>query len=244
MEKEASVAESGKPPPPVILAAGNGLSCLPFVHVPTIRELNASRHRTVTGAERSTRGRICAILYHDCAKWQTMTKSKPPSRRVRSSRPKPRGKTGSAPDEAALAGFRSPAHAYDHGEAPLIEGIPAKEPPRAPAVRATPGALRSLEARGYSQDEIFALVVPRRTFARRQKRRELLTVEETDKAIRLARVAELADHVFGDRTKAHRWLRKPKGSLDRETPLAYLASEAGARLVEEMLHRIDSGIIS
>lgn len=111
-------------------------------------------------------------------------------------------------------------------------------------MRATPAALRSLEARGYSQEEIFALVVPKRTFARRQKRRELLTVEETDKAIRLARVAELAEHIFGDRTKAHRWLRKPKGALDRATPLAYLASEAGARLVEEMLHRIDSGIIS
>jgi putative toxin-antitoxin system antitoxin component (TIGR02293 family) len=177
-----------------------------------------------------------------------MTKSPPEGRRARPSRATLRGKGRSSPaapkGEAGSAGFRSPAHAYDHGEALLVEAIPSQEPPRAPAMRATPAALRSLEARGYSQDEIFALVVPKRTFARRQKRRELLTVEETDKAIRLARVAELAEHIFGDRTKAHRWLRKPKGSLDRETPLAYLASEAGARLVEEMLHRIDSGIIS
>jgi putative toxin-antitoxin system antitoxin component (TIGR02293 family) len=177
-----------------------------------------------------------------------MTKSRLEDRRGRSPRPKPRGKGRSSPatakGEAGSAGFRSPAHSYDHGEAVLVEAIPTKELPRAAAVRATPAALRSLEARGYSQDEIFALVVPKRTLARRQKRRELLTVEETDKAIRLARVAELAEHVFADRTKAHRWLRKPKSALDRATPLAYLASEAGARLVEEMLYRIDSGIIS
>ena len=48
----------------------------------------------------------------------------------------------------------------------------------------------------------------------------------------------------GLRTEAHRWLRKPKRSLDGEPPLSYLASEAGARLVEEMLYRIDSGILA
>jgi putative toxin-antitoxin system antitoxin component (TIGR02293 family) len=147
-------------------------------------------------------------------------------------------------DEAGFAGFRSPAAAYDHGEALLEEAIPARGHPQAPAARATPAALRSLEARGYSPDEIFTLVVPRRTYARRLKRHEPLTVEETDRAIRLARVAELADQIFGDKSKAHRWLRKPKRALGHATPLAYLASEAGARLVEDMLYRIDSGILS
>jgi putative toxin-antitoxin system antitoxin component (TIGR02293 family) len=160
-----------------------------------------------------------------------------PRRTRRSSRTRTKG-------EAGFAGFRSPAYAYDHGAALLVEAITAEGHAQAPAVRATPTALRSLEARGYSQDEIFALVVPRRTLARRLKRREPLTVEETDRAIRLARVAELAEQTFGDQSKAHRWLRKPKRALGRATPLAYLASEAGARLVEEMLYRIDSGILS
>ncbi|HXW25184.1 MAG TPA: antitoxin Xre/MbcA/ParS toxin-binding domain-containing protein [Xanthobacteraceae bacterium] len=149
-----------------------------------------------------------------------------------------------AEGERGFTGFRSPISAYDHGEALLMEAIPAEGPPQAPIARATPAALRSLEAHGYSQDEIFALVLPRRTFARRLKRREPLTVEETDRAIRLARVADLAEQVFGDTSKAHRWLRKPKRALGRAIPLAYLASEAGARVVEEMLYRIDSGIIS
>lgn len=96
----------------------------------------------------------------------------------------------------------------------------------------------------YSDDEIFALVVPKRTLARRLSDGEPLTVEETDKAVRLARVDRLAANVFGEPAKAHRWLRKPKKALGGETPLAYLATEAGARVVEDMLHRIYHGILS
>lgn len=152
--------------------------------------------------------------------------------------PRPTQPADATPEsDPGFPGFGSPAAAYDSGEALLTEA-------RTPVARAAPGALRSLAERGYSSDEIFALVVPRRTFARRLKRREPLTVEETDRAIRLARVAELAERVFGDKEKAHRWLRKPKLALGRATPLTYLASESGARTVEEMLWRIDSGILA
>ena len=122
--------------------------------------------------------------------------------------------------------------------AALLEDLEA----RGPAPRAAPEAVHSLTASGYSEAEIFALVVPKRTLARRQARKERLTVEETDKAVRLARVADLARRIFGDDMKAHRWLRKPKRHLDGATPLAFLASEAGARTVEQMLHRIDDGM--
>ena len=108
--------------------------------------------------------------------------------------------------------------------------------------RIEPAALKRLA--NYSDDEIHALVVPKRTLARRLSDGEPLTVEETDKAVRLARVDRLAAKVFGDAAKAHRWLRKPKKALSGETPLAYLATEAGARVVEEMLHRIDHGILA
>lgn len=108
--------------------------------------------------------------------------------------------------------------------------------------RIEPAALKRLS--NYSDDEIHALVVPKRTLARRLSDGEPLTVEETDKAVRLARVDRLAANVFGDAAKSHRWLRKPKKALGGETPLAYLATEAGARVVEEMLHRIDHGILA
>jgi putative toxin-antitoxin system antitoxin component (TIGR02293 family) len=112
----------------------------------------------------------------------------------------------------------------------------------ASASRAEPDALTDLARHGYSEAEIFDLVVPKRTLARRRAMREPLTVEETDKALRLERIAVQAERVFGAADKAQRWLRKPKRELSGETPIAYLASEAGARVVEEMLFRIEHGI--
>ena len=105
-------------------------------------------------------------------------------------------------------------------------------------------ALAGLSRHGYSEAEVFALVVPKRTLARRKAANERLTVEETDKALRLERIARQAESVFGNAEKAHRWLRKAKRELHGETPLAYLVSEAGARIVEEMLFRIEHGIFA
>ena len=118
------------------------------------------------------------------------------------------------------------------------------EVPLAPAVRARPDLVNELSSYGYSEKELSALVVPKRTLARRRADHELLTVEETDKALRLERIAALADKVFGDRAKAQSWLRRPKRSLSGDTPLTYLASETGARVVEEMLLRIEYGIFA
>ena len=114
----------------------------------------------------------------------------------------------------------------------------------ATSARVKPAALTDLARHGYSDEEIFTLVVPKRTLARRKAADEPLTVEETDKALRLARIAVQAERVFGEPEKAHRWLRKAKRELKGETPLAYLASEAGARVVEEMLHRIEHGMFA
>lgn len=141
------------------------------------------------------------------------------------------------------AGTTAPKH---HAAAlpGVVEIESADEVPLAPAVRARPDIVIELEGHGYSEEELSDLVVPRRTLARRRSGNELLTVEETDKALRLKRIATLAERVFGDRLKANRWLRKPKPSLNGETPLAFLASENGARLVEDMLGRIEHGIFA
>jgi putative toxin-antitoxin system antitoxin component (TIGR02293 family) len=106
--------------------------------------------------------------------------------------------------------------------------------------RIKPEALKALK--NYSDEEIHSLVVPKRTLARRQAAQEPLSVEETDKAVRLGRIDKMAEKIFGDASKAHRWLRKPKRSLGGEAPLTCLATEAGARAVEEMLNQIDHGI--
>jgi putative toxin-antitoxin system antitoxin component (TIGR02293 family) len=139
----------------------------------------------------------------------------------------------------------APAYGVDSGAKPTAET--AREAVDVVVVgkhifRLKTSALKHLH--NFTEEEIHSLVVPKRTLARRVAEKEPLTVEETDKAVRLARIDKLAADVFGDTAKAHRWLRKPKGSLGGETPLAYLATEAGARAVEEMLNQIDHGIIS
>jgi putative toxin-antitoxin system antitoxin component (TIGR02293 family) len=113
---------------------------------------------------------------------------------------------------------------------------------KGPFVQMDTSALRALQ--GYSDEEIYNLVVPKRTLARRTAEKQPLSAQETDRAVRLARIGKMAEQVFGNADKAHRWLRKPKPSLQGETPLNYLASETGARVVEEMLTRIDHGILS
>lgn len=126
----------------------------------------------------------------------------------------------------------------------ILESISADSTPKGPLLRAMPSTLQSLGALGYSADEINELVVPRRTLARRTAQNQPLSVEETDKAMRLMRVARHAAKVFGDAEKANRWLRKPKDRLDGETPIVFLHSETGARAVEEMLFQIEHGFFA
>jgi putative toxin-antitoxin system antitoxin component (TIGR02293 family) len=95
---------------------------------------------------------------------------------------------------------------------------------------------------GFSMDELYRLVAPRRTLARRIAAGEPLTVSENDGALRVVRIMELAEQVFGDREKAQRWLRKPNRGMGNIVPVDLLQSESGAVLVEQALHQIDHGI--
>jgi len=105
-------------------------------------------------------------------------------------------------------------------------------------------ALASLVKHGLAEQEIFSLVLPRRTLTHRRAKHQLLTREESDRVVRLARVTALAEQVFGDDAKAARWLRKAKRRFGSRSPLEMLATETGARLVEEMLYQIDDGVVA
>ncbi|MEO7273009.1 MAG: antitoxin Xre/MbcA/ParS toxin-binding domain-containing protein, partial [Vicinamibacterales bacterium] len=108
--------------------------------------------------------------------------------------------------------------------------------------RLATGALEGLRRSGVTDDEIYALILPRRTLTHRRARQESLSLEESDRTVRLARLAALAEQVFGDRARAWRWLRARKRQLLARSPLQLMATEAGARLVEELLYRIDEGM--
>jgi len=104
-------------------------------------------------------------------------------------------------------------------------------------------ALERLIAGGtVTEQEVEARFIPRRTlYARRQK--GTLSREQSELVVRLARIQAMADDVFGDRRKAHRWLRKSNGALAGQIPLALLDTEEGGRVVEAVLGRIAHGIV-
>lgn len=105
-------------------------------------------------------------------------------------------------------------------------------------------SIDSLSSHGLTDEEIYTYIVPRRTLVHRKSKHEPLTHEESDKAVRIARITALAEEVFGQDEKAGRWLRKPKERFDGRSPIEVLRTEAGARLVEEMLLQLDYGIFA
>ena len=108
--------------------------------------------------------------------------------------------------------------------------------------RVPTGVVEGLKRSGLTDEEVYSLIVPRRTLSHRRTRREALSREESDRAVRLARIAALAEHVFGDSARAWRWLRAEKRQFRGRSPLRVMVTEAGARLVEELLYRIDEGM--
>ena len=108
--------------------------------------------------------------------------------------------------------------------------------------RLATGAIERLLQSGLTDHEIYSLIVPRRTLTHRRARHEALSREESDRAVRLARIAALGEQVFGDSERAWHWLRATKRQFKGRSPLQLTATEAGARLVEELLYRIDEGM--
>lgn len=102
-------------------------------------------------------------------------------------------------------------------------------------------ALASVQSNGFSDREIERFVIPARTRRHRREHEERLTVDESDRLVRLARVQALAEDVFGDADKANRWLRQELATLNRIAPLELAKTEAGARVVEQILGKIDWG---
>ena len=94
-----------------------------------------------------------------------------------------------------------------------------------------------------SKDLVRILELPLRTLARRKKEKRL-HADESDRLLRLGRIAALAEEVLGSREKATEWLHEPNAALGHENPLRHLDSDLGARQVEDVLVRISHGVYS
>lgn len=82
-----------------------------------------------------------------------------------------------------------------------------------------------------------------RTLTRRKKENKL-HADEGDRLYRLVRIYARAIEVFEDKKTAIRWLNTPKTTLGGEIPLSFLDTDAGTREIEQLLGRIEYGIIS
>jgi putative toxin-antitoxin system antitoxin component (TIGR02293 family) len=108
--------------------------------------------------------------------------------------------------------------------------------------RLAPSIIKRLVALGLERPEIDAVIIPSRTLQHRRSRREKLTVEESDRVLRVIRVLSLAETVYGSREHALAWLRKPHTRLEGRIPLSLLQTDTGSRIVEELLIQIDEGM--
>lgn len=101
---------------------------------------------------------------------------------------------------------------------------------------------RIVQAKVVTADEFKNLVVAPTTLSRRRKEGKL-DAGESDRLVRLTRVVELARDALGPE-KGDKWMRRPNRALKGKIPLELCRSEAGARLVEAVLDRINYGGIS
>jgi len=100
--------------------------------------------------------------------------------------------------------------------------------------------VRTLVSDLISQTSIYEIV----SAVRMHHVQNQLSREESGRLARLARVAVRAVEALGSTEKGLRWLAIPNRALDGRRPLELLAAEEGSKLVEDVLGRIEHGVIT
>lgn len=97
---------------------------------------------------------------------------------------------------------------------------------------------------GFTNDELAKLInVPARTYARRVAGKTRLTIAEGERAARLMRLFDIAKALFGTDENTRGWFNARIPALGWKTPLEYAQTEPGAREVENVIGRIEHGIV-
>ena len=97
-----------------------------------------------------------------------------------------------------------------------------------------------VDQQGYTRQELKWVIAPR-TLNHREDRGEKLTLDESGKLIRAARLTLMAEEVFGDTAKAERWMHKPRSALGGISAMEAMQTETGGQMVEELLVQMESG---
>ncbi len=86
--------------------------------------------------------------------------------------------------------------------------------------------------------------ITEKTMARRLDGKAKLKPDESERAVRMMRAFSKAMVVLRDEDRVRGWLNSPLAVLDGKTPISLLASEPGAREVEQVLGRLENGVFS
>jgi putative toxin-antitoxin system antitoxin component (TIGR02293 family) len=129
--------------------------------------------------------------------------------------------------------FRRPVRSTDDLAQQVRSGLPAS------TVERLAGTL-SLHRSQVAE----RLNIPSRTLSRRMATKSRLTHDESDRAMRMARVVALAKEVLGTDEKASHWMSNPNRALGGKRPFDQLDTEPGVRSVEEVLYAIAYGMYS
>lgn len=106
-------------------------------------------------------------------------------------------------------------------------------------------AIRSVKAKLEMSDSEFAKILGMslRTLHRKKETHQKLSVTEGDRLYRVLRIFALAGEVLESDEMAKRWLHKPQHGLGGRVPMELIQTEAGAREVEDLLEKIEFGVI-
>jgi len=117
-------------------------------------------------------------------------------------------------------------------ESAVLHGLPA-------------AAVRALAEHTMSSLSLLQEVthLDKSTFRRRERTKARLRPDESDRLVRVARIAALSAEAMGAEDGIA-WLHEPNTALGNRVPLRMLETEVGARLVEDVLMRIQHGVYS
>ncbi|MES2822461.1 MAG: antitoxin Xre/MbcA/ParS toxin-binding domain-containing protein [Pseudomonadota bacterium] len=81
--------------------------------------------------------------------------------------------------------------------------------------------------------------------AGRRQTKQKMSIHEGEKIVRYARLLDLTLGLMdGNKESALRWLASPARALGGKTPISYASIELGAQQVENLIGRIEHGVIS
>ena len=103
--------------------------------------------------------------------------------------------------------------------------------------------LAVMEQYGISRDVLCTILhLSARNFLRRKEQKRL-SPDESDRLYRLARVIAHANRVFEDPEESADWIQSPNSALGKQQPLNLLDTDIGVQQVDQVLGRIEHGIV-